>query len=77
MSKHEGDNFGRIRGFQGERNLEEIDCKETEEAGCIGPDEGECLMMQKVLDTESPNPQETQKEAIFYTKCTIDAEVCS
>ena len=39
--------------------MNEIDCEKTKEAKCIGPQEGEHLMMQKVLANKLLNPQKT------------------
>ena len=56
---------------------EQIECGETEEAECVGPNKGECWMIRKVLATRSITPQDYQREAIFHTKCTISVKACS
>ena len=64
-----------IKAKEGE--VEEIDCGETKEAKCLGPEEGQCFMIHKVLTASSFTPQDNQREAIFHSKCTIGDKACS
>ncbi|XP_010484756.1 PREDICTED: uncharacterized protein LOC104763033 [Camelina sativa] len=51
------------------------DAKEVEEA-VAEPDEGELLMIRRVLNT-SQSPDDThQRNNIFHTRCTVSGKVC-
>lgn len=41
------------------------------EQGLVGPDEGECLVLCRVLNGQHVPEEDMQREAIFHTRCTI------
>ncbi|KAL4574987.1 hypothetical protein LXL04_021827 [Taraxacum kok-saghyz] len=43
----------------------------------IGPDDGECLVVLRALQSTSSPAQALQRESIFHTRCTIAQKVCT
>ncbi|KAD6118682.1 hypothetical protein E3N88_09953 [Mikania micrantha] len=43
----------------------------------VGPDEGECLVVRRMLSSSQNRAESQQREAIFHTRCTISQKVCT
>nr|GEZ31828.1 retrovirus-related Pol polyprotein from transposon 17.6 [Tanacetum cinerariifolium] len=53
----------------------QIDIDTEEEV--VGPDEGECLVIRRALNTTPTREETLQRESIFHTRCTIAQRVCT
>ncbi|XP_021769518.1 uncharacterized protein LOC110733760, partial [Chenopodium quinoa] len=51
--------------------------EENDEYACLGPDEGECLVVRRTLSNMIGQEGSLQREAIFHTRCTIGGKVCT
>ena len=43
----------------------------------VKPDEGELLVIRRVLHTIKITPNDEQREHVFHSRCTIKGKVCS
>jgi len=69
------------------REMEEIDQfalelimegeEEEETATVLTPDVGEMLVLQRILHAKEGLKEESQREHIFHSRCTIQGKVCS
>ncbi|XP_021754601.1 heat shock 70 kDa protein 18-like [Chenopodium quinoa] len=50
---------------------EDSNLEENDEYACLGPDEGECLVVRRTLSNMLGKEGSLQREAIFHTRCTI------
>ena len=56
---------------------EDSNLEENDEYACLGPDEGECLVVRRTLSNMLDQEGSLQREAIFHTRCTIGGKVCT
>ncbi|KAD3069101.1 hypothetical protein E3N88_36981 [Mikania micrantha] len=69
--------FNRLDNPLYEEEPTEESCQKGKEVVELGPDEGECLVLQRALKGTSNHDPIQQREAIFRTRCTVKENVCS
>jgi len=57
--------------------VEEEEEEEEEAATVLAPDVGELFVLQRILHAKEAAKEESQREHIFHSKCTIQGKVCS
>lgn len=57
--------------WEEEMNVDPIVDTNPIEGECVGPNEGKCFMMRKVLHAQATIDKHPQKESNSHTKCTI------
>nr|XP_016468516.1 PREDICTED: uncharacterized protein LOC107791043 [Nicotiana tabacum] len=57
------------------RPIQEVN--EEDEDAYVEPNEGDMLVIQRILNAEHEDEESSQREALFHTRCTSHGKICS